>query len=188
MPCNNAEASHVSRRAILGLASMAGAGRLLAQDDLFPEVPYVPTPPEVVDAMLAMAAVKSSDVVYDLGCGDGRIVIAAAKKYGATGTGFDIDPERIKEATENARHEGVTGKVRFVKQDLFEADLSAASVITMYLLPSVNLRLRPKLLRELKPGTRLVSHAFDMGDWKPEKEDQIDGRRIYFWTIPERKG
>ncbi len=177
----------VSRRGILTLASLAATHRLLGQDDLFPEVPYVPTPPEVVDAMLKMANVKGSDIVYDLGCGDGRIVIAAAKQYGATGIGFDIDPERIKDANENAKYEGVTAKVKFVQKDLFEADLSQATVITMYLLPSVNLRLRPKLLASLKPGTRLVSHAFDMGDWKPEKEDLIDGRRIYFWTIPERK-
>jgi SAM-dependent methyltransferase len=179
--------SLLSRRGILSLASLAGAGELLGQDDFFPEVPYVPTPPEVVDAMLKLAQVKATDIVYDLGCGDGRIVIAAAKKFGARGTGFDIDPERIKEASENARREGVTGRVNFVQKDLFEADLKPATVITMYLLPNVNLRLKPKLLSDLKPGTRLVSHAFDMGDWKPEKEDLIDGRRIYFWTIPERK-
>ncbi|MEZ5403036.1 MAG: class I SAM-dependent methyltransferase [Bryobacteraceae bacterium] len=178
----------VSRRMMFSLAAAFGARRLMAQDDFFPEVPYVPTPPEVVEGMLKLAEVKKGDVVYDLGCGDGRIVIAAAKSFGATGIGFDIDPERIKEATENAKYEGVAEKVKFVQKDLFEADLKPASVITMYLLPSVNLRLRPKLLADLKPGTRLVSHAFDMGDWKPEKEDMIDGRRIYFWTIPERKG
>jgi SAM-dependent methyltransferase len=168
------------------LCPLLSAGRLLAQDDFFPEVPYVPTPPEVVDAMLKLARVKKGDLVYDLGCGDGRIVIAAAKKYGARGVGFDIDPERIAEATENAKKEGVTGQVQFVKKDLFEADLKEATVITMYLLPQVNLRLRPKLMAELKPGTRLVSHAFDMGDWKAEKEETIDGRRIYYWTIPAK--
>jgi ribosomal protein L11 methylase PrmA len=124
-------------------------------------------------------------VVYDLGCGDGRIVVTAAQKYGATGTGFDIDPVRIAEANENARKAGVTDKVKFENANLFETDLSKATVITMYLLPTVNMKLRPKIMA-LKPGTRIVSHAFDMGDWKPEKTEQINGATIYYWTVPQK--
>jgi len=155
-----------------------------------PDVPYVPTPDLVVQEMLRLASVKAGDVVYDLGCGDGRIVIAAAKQYGARGVGIDINPERIKESNENTARAGVGDRVRFTAQDLFEADLSDATVVTLYLLPSVNLKLRPKLLRELKPGTRVVSHAFRMGDWKPEKSVKLkaDGieRTIYLWTVPAR--
>jgi hypothetical protein len=152
-----------------------------------PEVPYVPTPQIVVDEMLKLAAVTSSDVVYDLGSGDGRIVITAAKKYGARGVGVDLDPERVKEANANAVTAGVTDRVKFVEQDLFETNLKEASVVTLYLLPAVNLKLRPKLLSELKPGTRVVSHRFDMGDWKPDKTVEIDGSKIYYWVIPPNK-
>ena len=148
-----------------------------------PDVIYVATPPDVVDAMLKVANVKSSDVVYDLGCGDGRIVITAAQEYGARGVGIDIDPQRIREATANAQHAGVTDKVRFIQADLFEASISEATVVTLYLLPSLNEKLRPKLMKELKPGTRVVSHAFEIGDWKPEKELNVNGRRVYMWTI-----
>jgi SAM-dependent methyltransferase len=151
------------------------------------EVPYVPTPEEVVEAMLKLAAVKNTDTVYDLGCGDGRIVITAAKTYGARGVGIDIDPERIAEANENAKKAGVTNRVRFIEKDLYEADIREATVVTLYLLSSVNLKLRPKLLSDLKPGTRVVSHQFDMGDWKPEKKVEIGYRSIYFWTIPQKK-
>ncbi|CDM65346.1 SAM-dependent methyltransferase [Pyrinomonas methylaliphatogenes] len=151
------------------------------------DVPYVPTPPEVVDAMLRLAAVTKDDVVYDLGCGDGRIVIAAAKKYGARGVGVDIDPQRIREANENARKEGVADRVRFVQQDLFQTDIHDATVVTLYLLPDVNMRLRPKLWRELRPGARVVSHAFTMGDWEPEKTIDVNGRMIYLWTIPPKR-
>jgi precorrin-6B methylase 2 len=147
------------------------------------DVPYVPTPQTVVDEMLSIAAVTKADVVYDLGSGDGRIVITAAKKYGARGVGIDIDPDRIKEANANAVQAGVTDRVKFVEQDLFQTDLKEASVVTLYLLPAINLRLRPKLWQELKPGTRVVSHSFDMGDWKPEKTVQVDGRTIYYWVI-----
>jgi ribosomal protein L11 methylase PrmA len=150
------------------------------------DVPYVPTTPEVVDAMLELAKVNSKDVVYDLGCGDGRIVITAAKKYGASGVGIDIDPERIEEANKNAREAKVTDKVRFIQGDLFKTDFSKASVVTLYLLSSVNLRLRPILLKQLKPGTRIVSHAFDMGDWKPEQTVKVDGTTVYYWTVPKR--
>lgn len=150
------------------------------------DVPYVPTNQKVVDAMLKVAKVTKSDVVYDLGCGDGRIVITAAQKYGATGTGIDIDPERIREANENAEKAKVTNKVKFIEGDLFKQDLSKATVITLYLLPAVNLKLRDRLLK-LKPGTRIVSHAFDMGDWKPDEMLSVEGSTIYFWTVPEKK-
>jgi cyclopropane fatty-acyl-phospholipid synthase-like methyltransferase len=149
-----------------------------------PDVFYVPTPPAVVEAMLKMANVSSSDVVYDLGCGDGRIPIAAAQKYGARGIGIDIDPARIAEAKENAKAAGVTDKVTFLEQDLFTSDFSNATVVTLYLLPSLNQKLMPKLKAELKPGTRIVSHAFDMGpEWPPEKKEEVEGKTIYFWTI-----
>lgn len=150
------------------------------------DVPYVPTSPEVVDAMLKLANVKKGDVVYDLGCGDGRIVIAAARDYGATGLGVDIDPQRIKEANENARAAGVTSKVKFIQADLFKTDFSKATVVTMYLFPEINLKLRPKIL-QMKPGTRIVSHAFDMGDWEPEQTIRVGTSTIYFWTVPQRK-
>jgi len=152
-----------------------------------PDVRYEPSSPEVVLAMLKLADVKKDDVVYDLGCGDGRIVIAAAEKFGARGVGIDIDPERIKEAEENARKAGVAGRVRFLNQDLFEADIRQATVVALYLFPWVNLKLRPKLWSELKPGTRVVSHSHDMGDWQPEKEIEADGDKIYYWTIPATK-
>lgn len=155
---------------------------ILAQD-----VIYVPTREPVVDAMLKMANVSSSDVVYDLGSGDGRIVIAAAKNYGARGVGIDIDPERIRESNENAKKAQVTDKVEFIEADLFESDFSEASVVTLYLLGSLNEKLRPRLMEQLKPGTRIVSHAFDMGDWEPERREVVDGATIYLWTVPEKE-
>ena len=152
-----------------------------------PDVVFVPTPPDVVEAMLKLAKVTSSDVVYDLGSGDGRILIAAAKTYGAHGVGIDIDPERVREATANARANNVADKVTFRREDLFVADISPATVVTLYLSPSVNSRLAPKLMMELKPGTRIVSHVFNMGpEWPPEKTVMIERSRIFFWTIPER--
>jgi 16S rRNA G966 N2-methylase RsmD len=151
-----------------------------------PDVVYVPTPPEVVDKMLEVAKVTKNDVLYDLGSGDGRIPITAAKKFGTRGIGIDIDPERIKEANENAKKAGVTDKVTFRQQDLFTTDFSEATVVTLYLLPELNVKLRPQLFKQLKPGTRIVSHAFDMGDWKPEKTLQVDGRTVYYWTIPAK--
>ncbi|MGH9370451.1 MAG: methyltransferase domain-containing protein [Vicinamibacterales bacterium] len=148
-----------------------------------PDVIYVPTPPEVVEAMLQMANVTAKDVVYDLGSGDGRIPITAAEKFGATAVGIDINPERIKEAKANLAKSKAGSKVKFLNQDLFETDLSPATVITLYLLPSLNVKLMPKL-KKLKPGTRIVSHSFDMGDeWPPEKTQDVNGRMIYFWTI-----
>jgi SAM-dependent methyltransferase len=152
-----------------------------------PDVPYVPTENSVVDAMLKLAGVKSTDTVYDLGCGDGRIVVRAAKNFGAHGVGVDINPVRIQEARENAKRNSVESMVRFEEGDLFDADIRNATVVTLYLLPNVNLKLRPKLLQDLKPGTRIVSHSFDMGDWKPEKEETVDGATIYLWTIPPKK-
>lgn len=151
-----------------------------------PDVIFVPTPQEVVDAMLKVAKVSANDVVYDLGSGDGRIPITAAKTYGARGVGIDIDPQRIREANENAKTAGVTDKVRFLNQDLFTTDISEATVVTLYLLPSLNLKVLPKLMKELRPGTRIVSHAFDMGDWKPEQTLNVNGRTVYYWTIPRR--
>ena len=149
-----------------------------------PDVVYVPTPTKVVDAMLKAAEVGPKDVLYDLGSGDGRIPITAAKRWGTRGVGIDIDPQRIREAKRNAQQAGVTDKVKFIEGDLFEADLSEATVITLYLLPNLNLRLRPTLL-ELEPGTRIVSHAFDMGDWEPEQTIDVDGATVYHWTVPE---
>jgi ribosomal protein L11 methylase PrmA len=150
-----------------------------------PDVVYVPTPQNVVDGMLEMAGVTANDVVYDLGCGDGRLVITAAQRYGARGVGIDINPERIAESNANAAAAGVTDKVSFRNEDLFEANISEATVVTLYLLPDLNVKLRPKLWRDLKPGTRIVSHAFSMGDWEPEKQTTADGRTVYFWTVPE---
>lgn len=152
-----------------------------------PDVRYEPSTPEQVQEMLRLGGVKKSDIVYDLGCGDGRIVIAAAKEYGARGVGIDIDPQRIDEAEANAKAAGVTGLVKFRTEDLFEADIAEATVVTLYLWPWINLKLRPKLLKELKPGTRIVSHYHDMGDWAPEKKIQVDGHWIYLWTVPREK-
>lgn len=152
-----------------------------------PDVIFVPTPQPVVDAMLKMADVQKGDILYDLGSGDGRIPITAAKRYGVRAVGIDIDPERIAEAKANARAAGVTDRVSFRQADLFTSDFSEASVVTLYLLDSLNVKLRPKLLAELKPGTRIVSHAFRMGDWEPERTQDVDGRMIYFWTVPARK-
>jgi SAM-dependent methyltransferase len=146
--------------------------------------PYVTTPYPVVEAMLTLAHTKKNDVVYDLGCGDGRIVIAAAKRYGAHGVGVDIDPERIQEAKANARREGVESLVRFAEQSVYETDLRTATVVTLYLLPEINRKLLPKLQRELKPGTRIVSHTFDLGSWKPVQSQNVNGERLLLWRIP----
>lgn len=167
----------------------AGAQDLNWQSFKGYDVPYVPTPVEVVDEMLRLAGLKAGDVLYDLGCGDGRIVIAAAKRYGVRAVGVDIDPLRIQESQANAAAAGLAAKVRFLQQDLFETDFRDATVITMYLLTSVNMRLRPKLLAELKPGTRLVSHSFEMGEWRPDKTTVVttsfgDERDVHFWVVP----
>jgi len=172
------------------LAAAAATAAVIADPAASPAsqgtlAPYTATPQEVVDRMLQMAEVTKGDVVYDLGSGDGRLVITAARQYGARGVGIDIDPKRIEEANENAKAAGVTGKVTFLNQDLFTSDFKEATVVTLYLLPSLNERLIPQL-KALKPGTRIVSHAFDMGDWKAEKELDVDGRKVYFWTIPKK--
>ena len=153
------------------------------------DVPYVPTPQNVVDEMLTLANVTKDDVVYDLGSGDGRLVITAVKKFGAKrGFGVDIDPERITESNANAKAAGVTDRVTFAIQDLFQTDFKEATVVTLYLLPEVNLRLRPKLMSDLRPGTRVVSHSFDMGDWKPDKTVTVQpgGQKLFLWTIPAK--
>jgi SAM-dependent methyltransferase len=149
-----------------------------------PDVPYVPTPQVVVDKMLEVADVKPGDVLYDLGSGDGRIVVTAAQRFGVRGVGIDINPERIQEAEANAKQAGVQELTEFRQEDLFKADFGNATVVTMYLLPSVNNRLKPQLLN-LKPGTRIVSHAFDIEGWEPDRVVEVDGRTIYLWTVPE---
>ena len=155
------------------------------------DVPYVPTPPEVVEAMIRLARVRSGDVVYDLGCGDGRIVIAAVRIAGVRGVCVDIDPERIHESRQNAQIAGVVRRIRFVRGDLFKVPIQDATVVMLYLLPDVNLRLRPRLRGELRPGTRIVSHAFSMGDWKPRREIEIGlppaSTPVYLWVVPPRK-
>jgi SAM-dependent methyltransferase len=152
-----------------------------------PDVEYVPTPHIVVAEMLRLVEVKKTDVVYDLGCGDGRVVITAAKQYGARGVGVDIDPKRIRESRANARRAGVVNRVKFLQQDLFETDIREASVVTLYLLPELNRQLRPKLLSDLRPGTRVVSHDFDMGDWHPDHVIHVQGsyeHSVFYWVIP----
>lgn len=171
---------------LIGLVAAAGA-----QTPVKPlDVPYVPTKEPVLDKMLEMVKVKKGDVLYDLGCGDGRIVIAAAKRYGIRAVGVDIDPERIAEANANAKKAGVTDKVTFIKGDLFDANIKDATIVTLYLLPDVNMKLRPKLLSDLRPGTRIVSHNYDLGDWKPEQTARliVDGTEhvVYAWTVPKK--
>jgi len=182
------------RRTLLLSAAAAGLGLvpargLLAQDLAEPahlDVPYVPTPQEVVDRMLAMGKVGKNDVLYDLGCGDGRIVVTAARVHGARGTGIDLNPVRIAEAKQNAKNAGVTERTSFRVGDLFETDVSPATVVTLYLLPTINVKLRPRLWQQLKVGTRVVSHAFDMGpEWPAERKAEVEGRVIYQWTITE---
>jgi SAM-dependent methyltransferase len=183
---------------ILTVATPISAGEQAATQAPLrsPDVIFVPTPPEVVAAMLKVAKVGKGDIVYDLGSGDGRIPIAAVKDYGAArATGIDIDPQRIKEAQANAKQAGVEDLVRFELNDLFEAKFSEATVVTLFLLPRINLKLKPKLLEQLKPGTRVVSNTFDMGDWKAEKESSVDNedfdtglsRKFFLWRIPANK-
>ena len=152
-----------------------------------PDVIYVPTPQDVVDEMLKLGGVHKGDVLYDLGSGDGRIAVTAAKRFGIRAVGVDIDPERIREATENARKAGVSHLATFRNEDLFSTDFRDATVVTLYLLPDLNLKLRPRLLAELRPGTRIVSHQFDMAEWKPDKQLHLDGRTLYLWRVPARK-
>lgn len=149
-----------------------------------PDVQFIVTPQYLVDEMLEMAGTNSKDVVYDLGCGDGRFLISAAKRFGARGIGIDIDPERIRESQANAKKAGVADRVTFHEQDLFQTDIRQATLIALYLLPELNLRLRPKFFEELRPGTRIVSHAFDMADWKPDAEGRLGGSNYYYWVLP----
>ena len=179
--------------AALLLARTSPAGLLLAPaadatETTIPrlDVPYVPTPMPVVDAMLDLGRVGRNDVLYDLGCGDGRIVVRAASRFGCKGVGVDLNPQRVDEARDNARRANVTALTRFEVGDVFQFDFSPATVVTMYLLPAVNLKLRPRLLKELKPGTRIVSHDFDMGDWTPEATRDTGRSRVYLWTVPTR--
>jgi ubiquinone/menaquinone biosynthesis C-methylase UbiE len=170
----------------VGLVPLGSRPALFAQSPTTPapDVVYVPTPQPVVDAMLEVAIVRAGDVVYDLGSGDGRIVITAAKKYGARGVGVEIVPALVKQATENAAAAGVSDRVRFVTGNFFAADLGEATVVTLYLLQSLNERLRPKLVRELKPGARVVSHVFNMGpEWPPEQTRMVGPSRILLWTV-----
>lgn len=179
------------RQFLAGLGALSVYGFAGAQEQgatlRGPDVIFVPTPNDVVSKMMELANVTKKDTVYDLGCGDGRIVITAAQKYGARGVGIDIDPERVKEATENVQKAGVADRVKIVRGDLFQTDISPATVVTLYLLTDLNLKLRPKLLKELNPGTRIVSHAFSMGDWKPERTADVLGTTVYLWRIPPRK-
>jgi SAM-dependent methyltransferase len=153
-----------------------------------PDVVYVPTPQDVVDEMLRLAGVTKDDVVYDLGCGDGRLVITAAQRFGARGVGIDIDPQRVRESHVNAREAGVADRVQFFQQDLFTADIRDATVVTLYLLSKLNVELRPKLLSDLPPGTRIVSHDFDMAEWRPDQTVRVKGPSrqhvVYYWVIP----
>ena len=174
------------RRFLLAAAALAGC----STPGLKLDVPYVSTPAPVVDEMLRLARVGAADMVYDLGCGDGRIVIAAAREFGAHGVGIDIDPRRIDEANAAARAAGVGARVRFAVQDLFKTDFSEASVVTLYLFPELNARLAPKLRAELRPGARIVSHQFLMGDWPPDTRSTLMvgtmDHTVYLWTVPPR--
>ena len=192
--------SILARAGLLGLAGVVGllllASPAVSDDkqagDKKPDVIFVPTPQEVVDAMLALAEVKKTDVLYDLGCGDGRIPVTAAKKFGCKAFGFDVDPQRIKESKENVDKNKVGDLVTITKKDIFTLDLSPANVVTLYLLPSLNVKLIPQL-EKLKPGSRIVSHSFDMEGVKPKKTIQVktkDGfgtRTVYLWVTPLEK-
>jgi len=173
----------LSRREVLAAALLPALGGFAPEL----EVPFVPTPHALVQFMLDLAGVGASDYLIDLGCGDGRIAVAAALR-GARALGVDLDPLRIEEAAAAARIAGVEARVRFRRQDLFRTPIYDASVVALYLLPRINLELRPRLLTELRPGSRVVSHAFDMGDWRPEAEETHDGRRIFLWIVPAVAG
>jgi SAM-dependent methyltransferase len=171
---------------------VAAAGQAVREPERKPDVPYEPTPPAVVDVMLTMANVRAGDVVYDLGCGDGRIVIAAVKTPGVRGVCVDIDPQRIAESRQNAAAAGVADRIAFRTQDLFKARFDDATVVMLFLWPEINLKLRPRLLKQLRPGTRIVSHWHDMGDWKPDRSVSAEGngrpRPVYLWIVPAHSG
>lgn len=175
--------------AVLAAAPLSGA-QLLSNIEVSlpvrtPDVVYVPTPQPVVEAMLRLAKVSKDEMVYDLGCGDGRAVITAARDFGARGVGVDIDPQRIRESRSNAEAAGVTDRVSFRQEDLFQMNFSDADVVFLYLLPALNVKLRPKIL-ELRPGTRIVSHAFSMGDWDADETKTVEGRTVYHWVVPAK--
>jgi ubiquinone/menaquinone biosynthesis C-methylase UbiE len=171
----------------LGPAVLLAAGTLFVQ---LPDAPYQGTSPEIVEAMLRMADVRAGDVVYDLGCGDGRIVIAAVRRPGVRAVCVELDPQRLRWARDAAEEKGVSALIRFVQGDLFEVPIGDATVVTLFLMRPANLRLRPKLLRELRPGTRVVSNGFDMGNWEADRTEQVGQppRTVYLWTIAEPKG
>jgi len=173
-------------RAIATLLVSIAALAASQQPKRTPDIHFVPTPDEVVEAMLRLADVGANDVVYDLGSGDGRIPITAARRFGARGVGIELDPELVAQATRSAQQAGVADRVRFVEGDIFESDISPATVVTLYLLTSINERLRPKLQKELRPGTRIVSHQFRMGDWEPERDIVVDFRSVFLWRVPKR--
>jgi tRNA G37 N-methylase Trm5 len=177
--------------AVLLLSLIYAGGSMPTQAQDMPSenkkiVPFVPTPQEVVDKMIELGGVKKGDTVYDMGSGDGRIVITAAKK-GARAVGFEIDGDLVKESRGNIKKAGVENLAEIRQQDILTVDLAPANVVTMYLLPDVNLKLRPNVLSQMKPGSRIVSHAFDMGDWKPDKTERVNGRTIYLWIVPAKK-
>jgi SAM-dependent methyltransferase len=169
--------------AMLASAALSFSGGAAAQF-----IPYVPTPQAMVDRMLEIAEVNARDFVIDLGCGDGRILVTAAERYGARGLGVDIDAQRIVEAEANAKTAGVSDKVTFKREDLFDTDISDASVLTLYLSLSVNIKLRPKILETMKPGSRVLSHHFNMGDWLPDRHEMVVGRMLYVWIVPAKVG
>ena len=171
---------------ILVTVSALAAAPGYPQDTRTPDVIFVPTEQAAVDEMLRMAKLSKDSVVYDLGCGDGRIVITAATHYGARGVGIDIDPERIRESQQNARAAGVSDRVKFIQKDLFQTDFHEATAVMLYLSSAVNVRLRPILLRQLKPGTPVVSHDFLMGDWQPDEFNPVNGAAILLWIVPAR--
>ena len=188
--------SKLTRRSFIGAtgagaAALVLAGPALGQRASSPpslDVPYVPTPQEVVDRMLQLVQPTAEDFVMDLGCGDGRMLVTAASKFGARGFGVDLNPVRIEEATANAKNANVTDKIRFEVKNLFQTSIKDATVLTMYLLPSVNIQLRPRILDEMRPGSRIVSHAFHMGDWMPDIQADAIGRTIYHWVVPAKVG
>jgi SAM-dependent methyltransferase len=178
-------------RLLVALVATVGTSLGAQQSTPVPRAPFVTTPPDVVERMLTLAKVTARDVVYDLGSGDGRIVIAAAQKFGARGVGIDIDPARVAEAEVNARRAGVEGRVSFRIQDALATDVSDATVVTLYMLSAINVKLRPILTRSLRPGARIVSHSFAMGDWEPEivdtfRDAQGTNRTLYLWTADGR--
>jgi len=176
--------THMTRRLLLTLSLAFSTAWGQKAPLRAPDVRYEPSSPEQTMAMLQLAGVTKKDIVYDLGCGDGRLVITAAQKFGAHGVGIDIDPERIAESVANAQKAGVSRLLKFRNEDLFTADIHKATVVTLFLWPWINLKLRPKLWKELKPGTRVVSHYHDMGDWAPQKQIEVEGHKIFLWTIP----